>query len=155
MTKKQKRILILLAVIPLLVTLFIFSNSLKDSASSNAVSDRVIEWLRPILDRIFPDVALQNFLVRKLAHVLEFAMLGIAIALFHRYVQNYCGKHFYGFACFYGLAVAVIDELIQSISDRTDSVQDVCLDFSGYMIGVLLMIGIFLLTDHRNKLKKL
>jgi len=104
-----------------------------------------------VLDSICKDAKQQSFFVRKLAHVSEFAALGIAVAFLHRkYTQYTLHKSFYGFAVFYGLAAAVTDEFIQSFSDRSDSVRDVLIDFSGYLIGALLVTGIFLIMDKKR-----
>ena len=139
--KKQRTILAVLAAVTVLITLFIWSNSLKDSKQSTSASDTVIDLIQPVLDSICKNAEKQSFFVRKLAHVSEFAALG----------------SFYGFAAFYGLAAAVTDEFIQSFSDRSDSVRDVLIDFSGYLIGALIVTGIFLIIDkkrgHRQKRK--
>lgn len=149
--KRQRIILAVLAAVTILITLFIWSNSLKDSKRSTSASDTVIDLIQPVLDSICKDAKQQNFLVRKLAHVSEFAALGIAVAFLHRkYTQYTLHKSFYGFAVFYGLAAAVTDEFIQSFSDRSDSVRDVLIDFSGYLIGALLVTGIFLIMDRKR-----
>ena len=149
--KKQRIILAVLAAVTLLITLFIWSNSLKDSKRSTSASDTVIDLIQPVLDSICKDAKQQSFFVRKLAHVSEFAALGIAVAFLHRkYTQYTLHKSFYGFADFYGLAAAVTDEFIQSFSDRSDSVRDVLIDFSGYMIGALLVTCIFLIIDKKR-----
>ncbi len=153
--KRQRIILAVLAAVTVLITLFIWSNSLKDSKRSTSASDTVIDLIQPVLDSICKDTKQQSFLVRKLAHVSEFAALGIAIAFLHRkYTQYTLHKSFYGFATFYGLAAAVTDEFIQSFSDRSDSVRDVLIDFSGYMIGALLVTGIFLIIDRKRDNRK-
>ena len=149
--KKQRIILAVLAAVTIFITLFIWSNSLKDSKRSTSASDTVIDLIQPVLDSICKDAKQQSFFVRKLAHVSEFAALGIAVAFLHRkYTQYTLHKSFYGFAAFYGLAAAVTDEFIQSFSDRSDSVRDVLIDFSGYMIGALLVTGIFLIIDKKR-----
>ncbi len=149
--KRQRIILAVLAAVTLLITLFIWSNSLKDSKRSTSASDTVIDLIQPVLDSICKDAKQQSFFVRKLAHVSEFAALGIAVAFLHRkYTQYTLHKSFYGFAVFYGLAAAVTDEFIQSFSDRSDSVRDVLIDFSGYLIGALLVTGIFLIMDKKR-----
>ena len=152
--KRQKTVLLVLAAVTIFITIFIWSNSLKDSENSNSTSDSVIELIQPVLDSICDDDEQQNFLVRKMAHFTEFAALGIAVAFLHKYYMMYIhirNKSFYGFACFYGLAVAVTDEFIQSFSDRTDSVRDVLIDFSGYIIGTLIVTSIFLIIDMKQR----
>ena len=149
--KKQRTILSVLAAVTVLITLFIWSNSLKDSKHSTSASDTVIDLMQPVLGSICKDTEKQSFFVRKLAHVSEFAALGISVAFLHRkYTQYTLHESFYGFAAFYGLATAVTDEFIQSFSDRSDSVRDVLIDFSGYLIGALIVTGIFIIIDRQR-----
>lgn len=153
--KKQRTILVVLVAVTVLITLFIWSNSLKDSKQSTSASNTVIDLMQPVLDSICKDTRKQSFFVRKLAHMSEFAALGISVTFLHRkYTQYTLHESFYGFAAFYGLATAVTDEFIQSFSDRSDSVRDVLIDFSGYLIGTLIVTGIFLTIDRKRGNRK-
>lgn len=69
--------------------------------------------------------------IRKLAHFLEFALLGLLLC---RSFSAFCVKNFTatGYILFLGLLAAVVDEYIQSFSPgRGSMVKDVLLDFSG------------------------
>ena len=61
-----------------LVILFIWDNSLQNDISSDGLSLTITQWLSPILYKlgITGDMWSLNRIVRKLAHVFEFAVLG-------------------------------------------------------------------------------
>ena len=74
------------ALLSLLLTGFIFSNSLKTAGESHAQSGRVMELVRPLLVPRFIHGETEeeteeklSFVVRKAAHFVEFGALGIAI----------------------------------------------------------------------------
>ena len=121
----------------LLTTLLIFSNSLKGSVSSTADSDSVISLLNPLIEWIFgKDHQLDlHFLVRKAAHLVEFGALGFLVTLLILAWKQKKSRYFSGYEFFYVLAVAVVDEFIQSFTGRTSSVKDVLLDFFGALLG--------------------
>ena len=134
--KKNKWLWILSALV-LLATLLIFSNSLKGSVSSTADSDSVISLLNPLIEWIFgKDHQLDlHFLVRKAAHLVEFGALGFLVTLLILAWKQKKSRYFRGYEFFYVLAVAVVDEFIQSFTGRTSSVKDVLLDFFGALLG--------------------
>ena len=107
-------------------------------------SSMVVDIIKPIIDKIF-DVEYDTIhhLIRKAAHLTEFAMLGVPLALFLLYIKKEYGITFYGFSCFYALCVAVIDEFIQSFTGRGSAVSDVIIDLTGFLIG----FGITLLVS--------
>ena len=77
---KMNRKTILPAGLILLVTGFIFSNSFKGIEASRADSDVVLGWFRPLLERLFgPNAELMDFIVRKAAHMTEYAVLPLLI----------------------------------------------------------------------------
>ncbi|MBR6792914.1 MAG: VanZ family protein [Clostridia bacterium] len=129
---KMNRKTILPAGLILLVTGFIFSNSFKGIEASRADSDVVLGWFRPLLERLFgPDAELMDFIVRKAAHMTEFCVLALLIC----WLSGVLKRAFHGYGLFYTLSVAVVDEFIQSFSDRTSLVADILIDFSGALIG--------------------
>ena len=124
MKKKNYFLMILIASTVCAITAFIISQGLMDYNTSHGVSDTVV-------DIIDPDQQLEAIKtpVRKLAHLVEYAALGVAIMLLVGEVYRDFKKRCLGFACFYALLVAVVDEHIQSFSDRTSSTADILLDF--------------------------
>ena len=109
-----------------------------DYNTSHGVSDTVV-------DIIDPDQQLEAIKtpVRKLAHLVEYAALGVAIMLLVGEVYRDFKKRCLGFACFYALLVAVVDEHIQSFSDRTSSTADILLDFLGAALGMTAVVAVF------------
>ncbi len=133
--KIQYRILFL-TICVVLITCFVFANSLKDAEASLKSSNSVTELI--VTDADNPDYLLINAIVRKLAHVIEFGVLGVAVMWLLISVRDIYHRALFGYGFFYVLMVAVIDEYIQSFSDRTSAVADVLLDFDGALIGLAL-----------------
>ena len=155
----SKRIVILVILIGLVLasTAFILINSAMDfeksHSSSGAITDAITstddidEWNRIEL------------IVRKLAHVIEYAVLGVCVACLLCYILHFYSLKLYGFGSFFVLLVAVLDEHIQSFSDRVSSTSDIFLDFLGSIIGVILVVGVLfvvrlIINKKRERLAK-
>ena len=69
-----------------LMVIFIFSNSAASAGTSNGMSLTVSEWIRPVLNTVglHPETDFLNFVIRKLAHFSEYALLGCLIAAAYR-----------------------------------------------------------------------
>ena len=157
MSNKSKKRLAVFLVLTVLVTGFIFYNSLQNSEESSAASDIIKNLVEPIFDAIFGDGAVDaNYVVRKGAHFTEFFILGVmtfnVMASSVRRREQL--KSIFGYGLFYVIAVAVTDEFIQSFSDRTSSVKDVLIDFSGAASGLLVSVLIMCLIENGRKVKK-
>ena len=144
MTKNQKARLRLLLRLVLIATLcFIWSNSLVGKEGSASLSRTVTAWLNGI------GIPVTEHFVRKSAHFCEFGLLGCELILLFRLrsgvrFQDLCN------AAFAALLSAVTDETIQIFSGRGSQVQDVVLDFSGALTGILLMSFIIQLIEKRK-----
>lgn len=119
-----------------LVILFIWDNSLQNDISSDGLSLTITQWLSPILYKlgITGDMWSLNRIVRKLAHVFEFAVLGgcLYVAL-HQFNREYAGLKVIAI----GLVIAILDECLQLTSiGRHASIRDVAIDTAGVIIGV-------------------
>ena len=151
-SNRKKLYIIALALLVVLVTAFIFSNSFYDQEESLEISDRVTNVIVGNKENDNNDA---DLVVRKLAHLVEFMALGIAVMFLTMFIKEWKGKSYYGYALFYVLAVAVADEHIQSFSDRLSSTEDIILDFIGAIIGLILgvlIIKVFqALLKHRIK----
>ena len=127
------------AAIVALIVAFIWGNSLLPQTQSRQESDFVLRILQSIF-RLDIDRETASHLVRKAAHFTEYALLGVsAAALFlsrRRCVQSAVN------AMSLCLAVAVLDESIQLLSQRGSQVQDVLLDFSGAAAGLLIFLAL-------------
>lgn len=134
--KRNARILLTLMIA--LMLLFIWSNSLANSESSNALSGWVERWLKPLIDPQgnIPDKAF-DYDVRKFAHVFEYALLGALLVFGTAQMKRRSVMHL----LLVVLLTAVIDESIQFYTGRTSQLQDVWIDVCGAGLGMLLVYG--------------
>ena len=81
-------------ILVVLVYPFIWDNSLQNDISSDGLSLKMTQWLSPILYKLglTGDMWSLNRIVRKMAHVFEFAVLGgcLYVAL-HQFNREYAG----------------------------------------------------------------
>ena len=164
MKNKTRQIIIgSVILLTVLCLVFIFGNSLKDSAASSEQSNAVKEFLMNIA-RLFGfrgDINISK--LRNFAHVAEFAMLGgclgsLFIYLSRRKASAGIARYLLFFAAAVGTGVffAVIDELLQlTSSGRVCDIGDVALDTVGIVCGVLLgSFAYFMFVKTINCLKK-
>ena len=148
------RRIVLLVVLILLCTAFIFSNSLKNGEESQADSDVIMEMVERIAEAIFPDNTLDwNYIVRKGAHLFEFCVLGILVTLLAFQCKHGRGTAV-AYALLYVVFVASTDEFIQRFTGRSSRLADVGIDITGALIG----FGLILTADwivRRRKSKKI
>ena len=137
--KKQVIKRILCSLITLLIIAFIFANSATDAESSSQSSSSIMEILNSFLNFCHIDLTLSEHFVRKLAHFVEYFVLGGSIFLTMRSFslrKTYCV-----FAVpLTGFVIASIDETIQRFSlGRSCQFSDVMLDFVGVLVAVFIM----------------
>ena len=137
------RFILLSLSLSLLITAFIFHNSLQDSQTSNAQSSSIAEVVKPIIDP-GNQVEEKTFhkLTRKLAHGIEFCILGCSAGGLMVSLKSVLRRYPVFMILFCLLSTAVADEFIQSFTGRTSNVKDILIDFSGAVVGVLLAVGI-------------
>lgn len=141
--RDYERLCRLIKILIALTLAFIWVNSLMPRAESQAMSrgllDRIVELLRWIGIRLSPG---SDHFLRKLAHFVEFGILGaeFSFLLNLRYRQ---GRQGFVNCAFAGLSAAVIDESLQLLSKRGSQVQDVLLDFCGFMVGLWICAVIY------------
>lgn len=139
-------------IMTILIISFIFYNSLQNGESSSETSMIVLNFINNMLENIGLNIMLEGIFVRKLAHFVEFFMLGVFIMLTFEAFTN---KIFsiIGFPMFFSIFIPVIDEYIQLYSDgRASSVKDVLLDFLGALTGIII-VSIFLSLKNKKKKK--
>ena len=106
-------------------------------------SDYFVEKLMSLIEKVasYHEDELYRMihvLVRKGAHLFEYAMLGSLSYLLFKCLkqrQHNC----WVYALFIVLFCATMDEFFQSFVGRTSSVRDVLIDFSGAIIGISVM----------------
>ncbi len=143
--QKQTASRIIWLALSLVFTLVIFWHSAQDGQASTAESSTVTGALQQVVAFFSPGTTVQEGAVRKAAHFLEFFILSILWlmtlrAFTRRLLSNIC------IPLFLGLSTAVTDESIQLFSEgRCAQVQDVLLDFSGYLAGTVLCLALLFL----------
>ena len=163
--KNKIRQFIIASVILLTVfcLIFIFGNSLKDGTESGEQSMAVKKMLLAVADIFGIEGNIDHALLRNLAHIAEFALLGACIGSLSFYLAR--RKYpvsalrytvFISASVGAGALIAVIDELIQLTSPgRACEVKDALLDISGVIIGNIVGIACYLLIIVlKNAVKK-
>ncbi len=129
---------IILGLLVLLTLAFIWGNSLLPRTESQEISRGLLAELCAALEHVGMHLDPQNdHWLRKLAHFGEFGLLGTELGLLLCLNRRQSVQGFVNCA-FAGLAVAVTDEALQLISNRGSQVQDILLDFAGFLTGLLL-----------------
>ncbi len=147
MTKKKLHLTFSLLLIIATVA-FIWINSALSGADSSAISGRFRELLGRVLTFLRCPGGIEAFLlehVRKVAHFVEYAVIGLELAI----LWAGLGKGFQGFwnAWSSVLAIAVFDETIQLFATaRGPQITDVLLDTSGGTVTILFVYFVAILA---------
>ena len=165
---KNKNRIIISAILLLLCMGFIYYNSYQNGYDSNTISNGVLDMVKSnelVNNKVTNKIALKikkslgissskEILIRKMAHMLEFCLLAIlvAIVLFNFGLR---GKGAIIYILFFTLFYAVLDEYHQMfIKGRTSSVRDVLIDFSGSIIGVVVFYLVYYLKNKKVSKKQ-
>ena len=121
----------------LLMLLLIWGNSALPGEESSQLSG----GLTALFQRLFgpvKDLQKFTFILRKLAHMTEFAALAIVLSWFLRQWQAKDHRPV-SLPLLCGLGAACVDETIQLFSPgRGSSLRDVWIDMAGFCLGLLL-----------------
>ena len=148
----RKRWNIVLVLLLALTLTFIWGNSLLPRTESQEISRGLLAELCAALEHVGMHLDPQNdHWLRKLAHFGEFALLGAELCAL-LFLNRRARPQGFVNCAFAGLAVAVTDEALQLISNRGSQVQDVLLDFAGFLTG-LLLCGMICGVSERNRPK--
>lgn len=142
MDKKYLRLLYILLGCTLL---FIWGNSLMTASVSGSIST----FVKDILSRIFGlmEDTEGDGLLRKLAHGLEFAVLGMELLLLGREK-----KWPWSQVVLSGLAVSLLDETIQLfVEGRSGAIRDVWIDMGGFAFGVMVCLAVIKFVPRRKE----
>lgn len=147
--ERKRRINRLLIVLLLLTLCFIWGNSLLGPARSTGMSRAVLRSQRPLLSLFGLNIYDDTWL-RKAAHFGEFGLLGAELMLLFalnagRSLQSFCN------GAGASLLVAVSDESLQILTGRYARVEDILLDFSGALAGLLLVLLALRLRKRRRE----
>jgi len=115
---------------------FIWDNSLQNGGNSDGFSLIFAEWLTPVAHKLgfHGNIWDLNRVVRKLAHLTEFTILGgILYVILRRYIEYGTVVKTIGV----GIVIASLDEFIQLFSlGRSSQLSDVLIDTVGIIIGI-------------------
>ena len=132
---------------------FIWGNSFESGESSMELSSDLQSRFSFIFSLFPADLSdeLKSYIFRKLAHFTEFFMLGCEIAVTNLLCFKARLKNISNIVLF-GISVALIDETIQLFTGRTSQVQDVILDFCGYICGTVFVLAfVFIIKCLKHK----
>jgi len=154
---RAKGCFLLFTILSVLITCFIFSNSMKQAGESHAQSGRVMDIVRPILvpNIIHGETEEEteqklSFVVRKTAHFVEFGMLGVCVGGAFASLTYMRKRKYLITPAAICVAVACCDEMIQSFTGRTNSLKDVALDSCGSICGLIFVACVMCLLKHKR-----
>ncbi len=149
----RKRWNIVLVLLLVLTLAFIWGNSLLPRTESQEISRGLLAELCAALEHVGMHLDPQNdHWLRKLAHFGEFGLLGAELCTL-LFLNRRARPQGFVNCAFAGLAVAVTDEALQLISNRGSQVQDVLLDFAGFLAGLLLCGLVWMLGSKSREQK--
>ncbi|MBR4296248.1 MAG: VanZ family protein [Clostridia bacterium] len=159
MSKKRVAAIIIDFILILVTLAFIFGNSLKDVESSSNQSEPITE----IVEKIpYVESALENkeithsqikSIVRSLAHVAEFALLGALVMILMLLLDMRISCAIIT-TLISSLVIGITDECLQTLTDRSCELVDIVKDFAGATIGSTFVLMIYLIITKIKKAKQ-
>ena len=157
----QKHSIVLTLLLVLSVMVMIYCFSAQTGEQSGAMSGRITTWVLNLVIPDFSDFAPEKqeairstvgFVVRKLAHFSEYALLGFSLMLHIAQIQKKTMVRLpWLWAWGVGTLYAASDEFHQGfVADRGPSVRDVMIDSTGVIAGALLLLWILLRTPRKR-----
>ena len=126
----------ILYIVLCLIVFFIWDNSLQNVGTSDGFSLIFAKWIAPIANKLgfYGNIWALNRIIRKLAHLTEFTILGgVLYVVLRSYIE-------YGTVVktiVVGIVIASLDEFIQLFSlGRSSQLSDVLIDTVGIIIGI-------------------
>lgn len=150
--KKHMILRCVTTIITLSIICFIFYQSIKPADKSSSDSSKVLNILNYLASLIGLDNPFSHYVVRKLAHFVEFAVLGVSFSfMYNSYMKN--NKIIFFFSITSSALIAVCDECIQLLSDgRACQFKDMCIDTAGALCGcVFVVLVLFVIRSLKYK----
>lgn len=136
-----------------LIVFFIWDNSMQNGGSSDGFSIFFAEAFAPIVNKLgfHGNIWTMNRIVRKLAHLTEFTILGsVLYTILRRYITY--GTVIKTIAL--GILIASLDEFIQLFSPgRSSQLSDILIDTIGVILGILLVKLVYYIGYKRSTFK--
>lgn len=126
----------------IVIVILIFSNSLMNAEVSSSQSGLIVSFVQSVLGwfNLSIEANTLSFIIRKLAHFLEFFALGYTMS------KGWGLKTFFNFSLI--LIIATLDESIQLLSDgRAFGVLDIGIDLCGGIFGLFFA---YLIVNHKE-----
>ena len=137
-----------------LIVFFIWDNSMQNGGSSDGFSLIFAETFAPIVNKLgfHGNIWTLNRIVRKLAHLTEFTILGsLLYTILRRYITYGTVIKTIGL----GMLIASLDEFIQRFSPgRSSQFSDVVIDTIGVVIGIFLVKLVYSIGQKKSIYKK-
>lgn len=126
----------ILYIVLCLIVFFIWDNSLQNGGNSDGFSLIFAKWIAPIANKLgfYGNIWALNRIIRKLAHLTEFTILGgVLYVVLRHYIEYGTVVKTIGV----GIVIASLDEFIQLFSlGRSSQLSDVLIDTVGIIIGI-------------------
>lgn len=143
----------ILYILLVLIVFFIWDNSMQNGGSSDGFSLLFAETLTPIVNKLgfHGNIWILNRIVRKLAHLTEFTILGsLLYTILRRYITYGTVIKTIGL----GMFIACLDEFIQLFSPgRSSQFSDILIDTVGVVIGILVVKLVYYIRYKRSTFK--
>ena len=156
---------IIICVLAIAINAYIIMHSCLDAAESTKASQGVVEVSEEVVNTVSPGTitpenhdSFATFIRKAFGHFGLFAVSGIltSLALYLALSPFSWCKHYMNtmFSLVIGLFMGILTEIIQlSVPGRSGEITDVLIDFSGYLLGTLI-IGLILFLIIRKLRKK-
>ena len=142
---------------------FIFLMSEAPAVVSDRTSGRLVNFVQQVFyrkwDTLEPaewekQMRQLHYLLRKIAHFTEFAVLGADLSLILLTFDKPFSFRFPA-GLLFGVLYASSDEFHQTfVEGRDGAVFDVCIDAGGVFVGVLLVLGLFAMSEADRRRKR-
>ena len=136
-----------------IIVFFIWDNSMQNGGSSDGFSLLFAETFVPIVNKLgfHGNIWTLNRIVRKLAHLTEFTILGsVLYTILRRYITYGTVIKTIGL----GMLIASLDEFIQLFSPgRSSQFSDILIDTVGVVIGILVVKLVYYIRYKRSTFK--
>lgn len=157
LSKKDKIVYAILSLLLFATISFIWLMSVKDVKASTQQSSTIKDVIQGVCDAFLgkDTVVVSHNFVRKLAHFSEFFGLGVILCALFWYSRAFKVKNFFEII-FIGAFIALVDESLQALTDRSPSILDVLLDTSGVLLAILMFVLVLFIIKKikEKKVKK-
>jgi VanZ family protein len=141
--------------LPLIIWLVVIFIDSTDLMSAKHTSQFIVPFLRWLKPDISPEALTSiHFMIRKFAHLSEYAILALLLLRASLRITNFKNKAILYASVWVGcFIVAVLDEFHQTfVASRSASIVDVIIDSAGAILG--LLVGTALARRRSTQLRK-